>query len=57
MRIGEQLERHHVLALLLALRARHYVPLELVDLLVGKLSIGSRDYPFMCKFAIHGYVL
>ena len=57
MRIGQHLERQHLLALLLALGAASHMPLELVDLLVGQLPISRSDDPFVCKFAIHGYVL
>ena len=57
MRIGEHLERQDLLALLLALGAGDYMPLELVDLIVGQLTIRRGDHLFMCKFAIHSYVL
>jgi hypothetical protein len=57
MRIGEQLDRQDLLALLLALEAGNHMPLELVDLIVGQLPIRCRDYVFVCKFAVHGYVL
>jgi hypothetical protein len=33
------------------------MPLELVDLIVGQLPIGRSGDVFVCKFAIHGYVL
>ena len=57
MRVGEDLERQDLLALFLALRAGDDVPLELVDLIVRQLSIRGRDNVFVCKFAIHSYVL
>src|ERR1700733_2736259 len=57
MRVGEQLERHDLLALFLALGAGNHVPLELMDLVVGQLTIRCSDHLFMRKFAIHVYVL
>jgi hypothetical protein len=57
MRIGEHSERQDLLALFLALRAGDHVPLELVDLIVRQLPIRCRDDVFMCKFAVHSYVL
>ena len=53
MRIGDRLERQHLLALLLAGRAARQMPLQLVRQLVGQLAVSRRDYPFVCKFAIH----
>jgi hypothetical protein len=57
IRIGEHFERQDLFAFLLALGAGNHVPLELVDLIVGQLPIGCSDHVFVCKFAIHGYVL
>jgi hypothetical protein len=57
MRVGEDSERQDLLAFFLALGAGNHVPLKLVDLIVRQLSIRCRDNVFVCKFAIHRYVL
>jgi hypothetical protein len=57
MRVDEDSERQNLLAFFLALGAGDHVPLKLVDLIVRQLSIRCRDNVFVCKFAIHSYVL
>ena len=54
MRIGDQLELEHLLALLAAGGAVRQVPLQLVGQFVRQLAVRCRDDPFVCKFAIHG---
>ena len=48
MRVGENFERQHLLALFPALRAAGHMPIQLVHQLVGQLAISCRHHPFMC---------
>ena len=57
MRIGQQLQRQQFLPFPMVVRTTRHMPLQLMRLLVGKLSISPRHNPLVCKFAIHRYVL
>jgi len=48
MRVGENFERPHLLALLVALCTAGYMPIQLVHQFIGQLSIGCRDHPLVC---------
>jgi hypothetical protein len=48
MRVGESLERQHLLALLAAFCTAGYMPIQLVHQFIGQLSIGCGDHPFVC---------
>jgi hypothetical protein len=47
----------HLLTHLAAVGASCNMPLQLVHPIIRKLSISRRHNPFLCKIAIHGYVL
>ncbi len=56
-RIGQHLQRQQLLPLLAALSAVGQVPFKFVHLVVRQLPVSRCHNPFMCKFAIHIYVL
>src|ERR1039458_4997709 len=53
MRIGQHLQRQQLFPLPVAVRTPRHVPLQLMGLFVGQLSIGPRHNPLVCKFTIH----
>jgi hypothetical protein len=57
VQLREHFDGDDLLALFLACRAIRNMMLEFMRLFVGQLPIRGGDQSFLCKFAIHGYVL